>query len=185
MLPGLAGNEGQYVYAGFFDRLKAGFADAIILSAIETPISFIAATLSHIQSVHIIAAGSTMLISYLYYPVLESSKLQSTLGKKLCGLKVTGLRGERLSLQRALGKQTIQFIAAGILFGGVFLLAGATHTFQSMVAIGFLYLLANIFYFAMHSCILFTTRKQSVFDKVTGRLVFRKLKEPTRLISNG
>jgi uncharacterized RDD family membrane protein YckC len=184
MLPGLTGSDGQYVYANFFDRIKAGLADAIILAAIETPVSYAAAA-AEIPTLHMVVAVFTMSLSYLYYPVMESSRFQATLGKKLCGLKVTDMKGERLSLRRALGKQTIQIIAAAMLFGGVFMLAGISHTFQSMTAIGTLYLFANIVYFALHSCILFTTRKQSFFDKVTGRLVFRRLKEPVRLISNG
>jgi uncharacterized RDD family membrane protein YckC len=35
---------------------------------------------------------------------LESSPMQATLGKKICGLRVTDLNGERLSFGRATGR---------------------------------------------------------------------------------
>lgn len=40
----------------------------------------------------------------LYYAGLEGSKLQGTLGKKICGIKVVDSEGERISYFRAVGR---------------------------------------------------------------------------------
>jgi len=45
------------------------------------------------------------LIAFLYYGLFESSAVQATPGKQLLGMRVTGLKGERLSTTRAWFRQ--------------------------------------------------------------------------------
>jgi uncharacterized RDD family membrane protein YckC len=42
-----------------------------------------------------------MCIIWLYHAIMESSPWQATLGKKICGIVVTGVNGERISFGRA------------------------------------------------------------------------------------
>ena len=45
-----------------------------------------------------------LLIAPLYYSLMESSRLQATLGKRALGIKVTDDLGQRISFRHALGR---------------------------------------------------------------------------------
>jgi uncharacterized RDD family membrane protein YckC len=49
------------------------------------------------------------LIAFLYYGAFESSPRQATPGKQLLGLRVTGMKGQRLSTARAWFRQVTKF----------------------------------------------------------------------------
>jgi len=173
------GSDGRPLpYASFAERLKAGVLDAVILSAIETPITVISSVLVG-PSLHVLPTVLTVLITFGYYPGLESSRLQATLGKRIVGLKVTDLKGERISFLRAALKQLVQSVAGCVVFGGVIFVACSFLTWRgdNFLLIGASVLLANILYFSMHCAIVFSEKRQSVFDKMTGRLVLRRRKE--------
>lgn len=50
-------------------------------------------------------------VTWLYYAIMESSKLQGTLGKMALGIKVTKVTGEKVTFGRATGR----FFAKGFL----------------------------------------------------------------------
>jgi uncharacterized RDD family membrane protein YckC len=52
----------------------------------------------------------------LYYPVMESSRLQATLGKRFCGLTVVTTGVKRISFARALLRFLARYLS-GALFG--------------------------------------------------------------------
>ena len=64
-----------------------------------------------------------MLIQIGYFSLLESSRWQATLGKRVCGLRVTRLDGGRISLRRALGRYFAKFLSALILLIGFAMIA--------------------------------------------------------------
>ncbi|MDG3043923.1 RDD family protein [Bacillus sp. B6(2022)] len=43
-------------------------------------------------------------VTWLYYAIMESSKLQGTLGKMALGIKVTKVTGEKITFGRATGR---------------------------------------------------------------------------------
>jgi uncharacterized RDD family membrane protein YckC len=49
--------------------------------------------------------------TWLYFAVMESSPWQATLGKKLLGLYVTDLHGQRLTLGRATGRTLAKYLS--------------------------------------------------------------------------
>ncbi len=62
--------------------------------------------------------------TWLYFAVMESSRAQATLGKKVCNLRVTDINGKRLSFGRASGRYWARYLGpflvsaiAGFLFG--------------------------------------------------------------------
>ncbi len=57
----------------------------------------------------------------LYYPVMESSRWQATIGKRFCGLTVVNLGGKRISFVRALMRHLAKYLS-GALFGIGFLM---------------------------------------------------------------
>lgn len=67
-----------------------------------------------------------MFISLFYYSLLHSSKWQATIGKKLLGLKVEDLKGNKLSFWRSLGRYIVSSLLSGILLIG-FILAAFTE----------------------------------------------------------
>ncbi|MCM2987897.1 RDD family protein [Bacillus safensis] len=52
-----------------------------------------------------------IVVTWLYYAIMESSKLQGTLGKMALGIKVTKITGEKITFGRATGR----FFAKGFL----------------------------------------------------------------------
>ncbi len=81
------------------------------------------------------ALGLTMVINLVvavsYFAGLQSSKMQATLGKKMLGLKVTDLNGNRITFWRALGRYFAMSFLSGILLIG-FILAAFTEKKQSL-----------------------------------------------------
>ena len=72
-----------------------------------------------------------LMLSWIYYASLESSAWQATLGKKILGLKVTDLAGNRISFGRASGR-FFGKILSGMIIGIGFLMAGFTERKQAL-----------------------------------------------------
>ncbi len=135
--PGL--DASQYVgYAGFWRRFCALFVDNLLIGIVEVMIFFVAG----------IAMGMTgnqdnptpfMIVAYLlifilvmgYFPGMESSSYQATLGKMAMGIKVTDLYGRRISFGKACGRFFGKILSAIILYIG-FIMAGFTEKKQAL-----------------------------------------------------
>jgi uncharacterized RDD family membrane protein YckC len=72
-----------------------------------------------------------LMLSWVYYASLESSAWQATLGKKILGLKVTDLAGNRITFGRASGRFFAK-ILSGMILGIGFLMAGFTERKQAL-----------------------------------------------------
>jgi uncharacterized RDD family membrane protein YckC len=108
-------------YAGFWIRFLAVFIDALILFAVMTPIRLVLHVPMGVMATRhsddftplmfLPLMGLSVLISivvdWLYEAYFISSERQATLGKMALGIRVTGLRGERLSF----GQATIRHFA--------------------------------------------------------------------------
>ncbi|MCQ6275087.1 RDD family protein [Bacillus sp. V3B] len=77
----------------------------------------------------------TSLISFItvvaYFAGLHASKWQGTLGKKMLGLKVTDLTGNRISFWRAFGRYLAMAFLSGILLIG-YIIAAFTEKKQGL-----------------------------------------------------
>ena len=62
-------------------------------------------------------------IVWVYYAIMESSKYQSTLGKAVLGIKVTDLKGNRISFGRASGRFFAKIISSLTLGVGYIMIA--------------------------------------------------------------
>jgi uncharacterized RDD family membrane protein YckC len=67
----------------------------------------------------------------IYFVMMESSSWQATLGKKLIGLYVTDLEGQRLSLSCAAGR-TFAKLLSSMTAGIGYLLCGFTEKKQAL-----------------------------------------------------
>ncbi len=140
-------------YAGFWLRFVAYLIDSIILQIIGFIIAIpfvgtmifsafsiadsdsfdeetflgIAGILGAIFMIVILSA----LLGWLYFALMESSKNQGTLGKMALGLKVTDMKGERISFGRATGRYFGKIISGMLLMIG-YILAGLTEKKQAL-----------------------------------------------------
>ncbi|UAC49223.1 RDD family protein [Bacillus aquiflavi] len=73
----------------------------------------------------------SILITWLYYAVSHSSKWQATIGKKIVGLKVTDLNGDRISFWRATGRCFSKLFLSGFLLIG-YMIAAMTDKKQAL-----------------------------------------------------
>jgi uncharacterized RDD family membrane protein YckC len=143
------------VYAGFWLRFVAYFLDSLILSmaigVILVPLSliFIAFTgttgssrnfsQSSMSGVAAVGVALIELVvwvgllvgTWLYFAMMESGPSQATLGKRVLGLRVTTLSGERISFGQASGR-FFGKIVSGMTFYIGYIMAGLTERKQAL-----------------------------------------------------
>jgi uncharacterized RDD family membrane protein YckC len=95
-------------YGGFWIRFVAYVIDSAIVTIAFVAIMFLLGMMGlELAGAQLIFA----LLGILYWALMQSSKRQATLGKALCGLKVGGPNGERISVARALGREAAKIIS--------------------------------------------------------------------------
>jgi len=109
-------SDENFNYAGFWLRLVAAILDGIIMTLITLIPAYIlgyvigmsmAATSSAYEIEMTAQALGNLLgfvVGWLYYTILESSNFQATFGKKLLGIVVVDLNGNRIGFGRANGR---------------------------------------------------------------------------------
>ena len=105
----------DWMYAGFWPRVGAWLIDTIIF----VPLVILAVVFPWLWI-------AVLPLALLYYPVLESSRWQGTLGKHLGGLKVVNTSGQRISFLRACVRYLAKISLSGLLFGIGFWMIGFT-----------------------------------------------------------
>jgi uncharacterized RDD family membrane protein YckC len=106
---------------GFLGSFFIGFIIALMGSEIEEMEGFF------IVLYYILAFVS----SWLYFTIMQSSKLQATVGKKVCNLVVTNSTGNRISFGKANVRFWSKFISA-VIFGIGYLMAAFTEKHQAL-----------------------------------------------------
>ena len=103
-------------YAGFWFRVIAAIVDGIIVQIaiiiIVFPLGFAlgasmagTSTIAEIKAAgHLLGFFIGTLVQWLYFTVSESSSWQATLGKKMFGLRVTDLMGNKIGFGKANGR---------------------------------------------------------------------------------
>jgi uncharacterized RDD family membrane protein YckC len=115
-------------YGGFWIRFLAYLVDSLIVT-----VGFVGIMLL-LGAMGLELAGAEIIFlvfSILYWALMQSSPRQATLGKELCGLKVGGPNGERMSLPRALGREAAKIISSLTLLIG-FIIAAFTRNKQAL-----------------------------------------------------
>jgi uncharacterized RDD family membrane protein YckC len=120
-------------YAGFWIRVLAYLIDCLVMMAVSCPLGIllgvgVAATGADQNSdSSIVTNGASnvmsILIGWLYFSLLESSSWQGTVGKKVLGLRVTDLNGNRISFGRATGRYFGMILSSMICFIGFIMVA--------------------------------------------------------------
>jgi uncharacterized RDD family membrane protein YckC len=106
----------QLRYATILSRFCAWFIDGIVTAISLVLIVIGLAIMDHLTggdprefsrgSTMVIVAAASLAFLWLYYVAQETSVVQATLGKRLMGIKVATLSGDRIGI----GKSTIRFM---------------------------------------------------------------------------
>ena len=152
-------------YAGFWPRFLAFLIDNVVVGIafvlILIPLIFLTGLSGFIGAIHpgedmndvgafmlmgliFLAATVSLVFTWLYHALMESSEWQATVGKRLLGLVVTDMAGQRVSFGRATGRHFAKIIT-------------------NMVPAFIGYIMAG-----------FTERKQALHDMLAGCLVLRR-----------
>jgi uncharacterized RDD family membrane protein YckC len=75
--------------------------------------------------------GAALAVSWLYFAKMESGPGQATLGKRVLGLRVTDLAGQRISFARASGRFFGKIVSSMTFYIG-FIMAGFTERKQAL-----------------------------------------------------
>ena len=98
-------------YAGFWWRVLAGLIDNIILAIISVALSFMGAPFIG------------FFIYWLYFVILQSSEKRSTLGMRVCDIKIHDEHFNRLGFWRLTGRYFATGLSGIILLIGFFMIA--------------------------------------------------------------
>jgi len=122
---------------GFWIRVLAAIIDAVLLRVVVAPIHLffgglgLAGMMSGVpharMGLGLLGGGVTLIAlffgGWLYEALMESSSYQATLGKMVCGMKVTDLYGNRISFGRATGRHFAKILSAMLLGVGYIMVA--------------------------------------------------------------
>ena len=152
-------------YAGFWLRVLAYAIDSavigVVIVAVLIPLIFLTGLGGLLSRIHpeedmndfgifliigifFLAATVSLVVTWLYHALMESSEWQGTVGKKVLGLVVTDMAGQRVSFGRSTGRH----------FGKII-----TNMVPALIG----YFMAG-----------FTDRKQALHDMIAGCLVLRR-----------
>ncbi len=166
-VPAFAGNAAvpRVEYAGFWLRFLALLIDNVVMGLgfvlILIPLIFLTGLRGFLGEIHpnedmndvgifmliglvFLAATVSLVLTWLYHALMESSEWQATLGKKVLGLVVTDMAGHRISFGRSTGRH----------FGKMI-----TNLVPAFIG----YIMAG-----------FTEKKQALHDMLAGCLVLRR-----------
>lgn len=120
-------------YATFGQRLLAYLLDWLLLAIIFVPLKFFfryfvagsgaegAKELAAVAS--LIINFSSLITKWLYSAIMESSVWQATIGKKIFGIVVTDLSGNRIGFGRATGRHFGKLLSSVICLMGFIMIA--------------------------------------------------------------
>jgi len=127
-------------YAGFWLRLAAHIIDHFIVGfVLGSIVSFIMlimgisasifedldnpATQMIFISFSMVIGLAALVVTWLYYAMMESSNYQGTLGKMALSIKVTDLEGRKITFAQATGRFFGKFLSSFILYIGYLMVA--------------------------------------------------------------
>lgn len=131
-------------YGGFWERFLAYLIDSAILTLGSVVvgfmgaffIGFVMALMGHeIEQMEdffvVLYYILAIVLTWLYFTIMESSKMQATLGKKICNLVVSDISGNRITFVRANARYWSKFIS-GAIFAIGYIMAAFTEKHQAL-----------------------------------------------------
>ncbi|TNE59395.1 MAG: RDD family protein [Bacteroidetes bacterium] len=106
-----APNDTPVRYATFTDRLFAGLIDTLILAPV--------CAIFFIFSFGFIGP---VVVTWLYFALLESGDRQATFGKRVMGIIVTDMDGEQISILQGAGRYLLRYASVLLFMIGIILM---------------------------------------------------------------
>ena len=129
------------VYAGFWYRVLAHIIDSLLSACVFFPLGLVVGVIitasgQNPNSTTMIFArlgenGISILVTWLYFAICESSSWQGTVGKKVLGLRVTDLNGNQISFGTATGRHFAKILST-LLLGIGFIMVAFTEQKQGL-----------------------------------------------------
>lgn len=120
------------MYPGFWRRFAAALLDLMIVIVPMIVLGIVVALVTGPKSTATAVADLCALAAvWLYFAIMESSASQATLGKLAFGMRVTGLRGERISFAQASSRFFAKLFSA-VSLGLGFLITAVTRRKQAL-----------------------------------------------------
>ena len=140
-------------YAGFWLRLFAFVIDNVIVGVgfvlILIPVIFLTPLRNLLSEIHFnedpsdvgfvafiglifLAATVSLLVTWLYHALMESSEWQATVGKKALGMVVTDMEGKRVTFWRSTGRHFGKMLTNLIPMFIGYIMAGFTEKKQTL-----------------------------------------------------
>ena len=129
--------NGSTQFGGFWIRVGAYFIDLVVLIIPVLLISFLFRAVTPAGDemekaiVDFMDSILSLIVWWIYFAVLHSSKWQASVGKKAVGLKVVDENGNRISFGRATGRYFAEILSALILCIG-YMMVGWTQKKQGL-----------------------------------------------------
>lgn len=160
-------------YAGFWLRFFAILIDGLLFFLAGCILGTLFTTMP--AAVHQPGPANLLqlLISWLYFAILESSSKQATLGKMALGIYVTDLDCRRLSFGRATGRFFAKQVASLPMFAAAVLVLIFNRTVSGPLVL-LLLIVCLLIWVAAFAMAGFTERKQALHDLLAGTLVLRR-----------
>ena len=130
-------------YAGFWHRFAAYLIDTIIMTLVLVPLGAVIGVLIAATSegdienspvwplASFLIRGVSLALGWLYFGLMESSSWQGTLGKRLLGLRVTDMDGNRIGFGKATGRYFGKILSSLICLVG-FIMAAFSEKRQAL-----------------------------------------------------
>ncbi len=131
--------EDKSQFAGFWKRVGAYLIDSLILGFAMLIVSMVLVAVvmlvlkqdkEALAGVSLILYALLLLAHIAYFSLFECSSKQATPGKMALGIVVTNMRGGRIGLGRAVGRNCAQFIS-GLFCGLGYIICGFTDKRQA------------------------------------------------------
>jgi uncharacterized RDD family membrane protein YckC len=120
------------MYAGFWRRFAAAILDLVIVVAPVAVVGIVVALITGPKSLATTATDASLpVVLWLYFAIMECSPLQATVGKRIFGLRVVDLQGDRIGFFRASARFFAKIFSALSLAVG-FLMAAFTPRKQAL-----------------------------------------------------
>lgn len=122
----------HYHFGGFWMRLAAFIIDCVVFGVPLGVVSLIIIYNANFEESQLnryndISSYVIALFWLVYYSVFHSSEWQATIGKKVVGLKVVDVYGNRISFARAVGRYFSMFLSTITLFVGFMMIGWTKH----------------------------------------------------------
>lgn len=174
----------RHVYAGVWRRVAASLIDTLLLGlglvVLALVVSFVVLlglissgqqpTDENLSAVSLALYAIAFVLMWLYFAGLESSPWQGTIGKRMTGILVTDLHGNRISFGRATGRFFVKVTPVFVIVLAV-VLAAATQLVALLIAV-VVFLLIALLLLGLVAAL--TQRKQGMHDLMARTIVFMR-----------